>query len=80
MATVRVELYGSLALTGKGHGTDRAVILGLYAPKLEFHLSDAFGSTWQVGTSQADTVLSEKLDAWHVGRTGYGVGQRRFTE
>ena len=29
--TVRlaVELYGSLALTGKGHGTDRAVLLGL---------------------------------------------------
>jgi len=26
---VEVELYGSLALTGKGHGTDRAVILGL---------------------------------------------------
>jgi L-serine dehydratase len=28
-ARVRVDLYGSLALTGKGHGTDRAVILGL---------------------------------------------------
>jgi len=26
---VRVELYGSLALTGRGHGTDRAVQLGL---------------------------------------------------
>jgi L-serine dehydratase len=26
---VRVELYGSLALTGHGHGTDRAVLLGL---------------------------------------------------
>jgi L-serine dehydratase len=26
---VVVELYGSLALTGKGHGTDRAVLLGL---------------------------------------------------
>jgi L-serine dehydratase len=27
--SVQVELYGSLALTGKGHGTDRAVVLGL---------------------------------------------------
>ena len=27
--TVRVQLFGSLALTGKGHGTDRAVALGL---------------------------------------------------
>ena len=26
---VQVDLYGSLALTGKGHGTDRAVLLGL---------------------------------------------------
>ena len=26
---VRVDLYGSLALTGKGHATDRAVLLGL---------------------------------------------------
>jgi len=26
---VECELYGSLALTGKGHGTDRAVLLGL---------------------------------------------------
>jgi L-serine dehydratase len=29
LARVVVELYGSLALTGKGHGTDRAVMLGL---------------------------------------------------
>ena len=28
---VQVELYGSLALTGLGHGTDRAVLLRLCA-------------------------------------------------
>src|ERR1700743_3853581 len=28
-ASVRVELYGSLGATGKGHGTDRGVMLGL---------------------------------------------------
>ncbi len=28
-ASVRVDLYGSLALTGHGHGTDRAILLGL---------------------------------------------------
>src|SRR5206468_10021086 len=27
---VVVDLYGSLALTGRGHGTDRAILLGLY--------------------------------------------------
>ena len=26
---LQVDLYGSLALTGRGHGTDRAVLLGL---------------------------------------------------
>ena len=26
---IHVQLYGSLALTGKGHGTDKAVLLGL---------------------------------------------------
>src|SRR5208337_1635834 len=29
VARVRTELYGSLALTGHGHATDRAVLLGL---------------------------------------------------
>ena len=28
-ARVQADLYGSLALTGKGHATDRAVLLGL---------------------------------------------------
>src|SRR5580658_946519 len=26
---IQIELYGSLGLTGRGHGTDRAVVLGL---------------------------------------------------
>ena len=26
---IRVELFGSLALTGRGHGTDKAVLMGL---------------------------------------------------
>ena len=29
LAGISVSLHGSLAFTGKGHGTDRAVILGL---------------------------------------------------
>jgi len=29
VARVQVDLYGSLALTGKGHGTDKAIIMGL---------------------------------------------------
>ncbi|MGZ8347207.1 MAG: threonine--tRNA ligase [Allosphingosinicella sp.] len=41
-----------------------------YAPKLEFHLTDAIGRTWQVGTLQTDTVLPERLDASYVGEDG----------
>ncbi|MGH8212416.1 MAG: serine dehydratase beta chain, partial [Rhodanobacteraceae bacterium] len=29
VARVTVELYGSLAMTGRGHGTDKAVLCGL---------------------------------------------------
>ncbi len=41
-----------------------------YAPKLEFHLTDAIGRTWQVGTIQTDTVLPERLDASYVAADG----------
>ena len=41
-----------------------------YAPKLEFHLTDAIGRTWQVGTIQTDTVLPERLDASYIGEDG----------
>ncbi|MFM9977732.1 MAG: threonine--tRNA ligase [Sphingomonadaceae bacterium] len=41
-----------------------------YAPKLEFHLTDAIGRTWQVGTIQTDTVLPERLDANYIGEDG----------
>ncbi len=33
IAKIRVNLYGSLALTGKGHATDKAIILGLLDQK-----------------------------------------------
>ncbi|PCG14447.1 threonine--tRNA ligase [Sphingomonas adhaesiva] len=41
-----------------------------YAPKLEFHLTDAIGRTWQVGTIQSDRVLPERLDASYVAEDG----------
>ena len=41
-----------------------------YAPKLEFHLTDAIGRTWQVGTIQSDRVLPDRLDASYVGEDG----------
>jgi threonyl-tRNA synthetase len=41
-----------------------------YGPKLEFHLSDAIGRTWQCGTLQLDFVLPERLDAEYVAEDG----------
>ncbi len=37
-----------------------------YGPKLEFHLKDAIGRSWQCGTLQLDFVLPERLDASYV--------------
>ncbi len=41
-----------------------------YSPKLEFHLTDAIGRTWQCGTIQLDYVLPERLDASYIGEDG----------
>ncbi|MCC0025352.1 MAG: threonine--tRNA ligase [Hyphomicrobiaceae bacterium] len=41
-----------------------------YAPKLEFHLKDAIGRSWQVGTLQLDFVLPERLNATYVAEDG----------
>ncbi|WP_370297974.1 threonine--tRNA ligase [Qipengyuania mesophila] len=55
------EEYGWEELPGEG---------AFYAPKLEWHLTDAIGRTWQVGTIQGDRVLPERLDATYVGEDG----------
>ncbi|MFT6489622.1 MAG: threonyl-tRNA synthetase [Parvibaculaceae bacterium] len=38
-----------------------------YGPKLEFHLKDAIGRSWQCGTIQLDFVMPERLDASYIG-------------
>jgi threonyl-tRNA synthetase len=50
--------YGWEELPGEG---------AFYSPKLEFHLTDAIGRTWQCGTIQLDYVLPERLDASYIG-------------
>jgi len=41
-----------------------------YGPKLEFHLTDAIGRSWQCGTLQVDFVLPDRLDASYIGEDG----------
>ncbi len=42
-----------------------------YGPKLEFHLTDAIGRTWQCGTFQVDFILPERLDANYIAQDGH---------
>ena len=37
-----------------------------YGPKIEYHIKDAIGRSWQCGTLQLDFVLPERLDAEYV--------------
>ena len=60
-AGMATEEYGWGELPGEG---------AFYAPKLEWHLTDAIGRTWQVGTIQSDRVLPERLDASYIGEDG----------
>ena len=39
-----------------------------YGPKVEYHIKDALGRSWQCGTIQLDFVLPERLDAEYVTR------------
>ena len=41
-----------------------------YGPKVEYHIRDAIGRSWQCGTLQLDFVLPERLDASYVGTDG----------
>ena len=38
-----------------------------YAPKIEYHLKDAIGRTWQLGTMQIDFMMPARLGAEYVG-------------
>jgi threonyl-tRNA synthetase len=40
-----------------------------YAPKIEYHLKDSIGRSWQLGTMQLDTMMPERLGAEYVDET-----------
>lgn len=41
-----------------------------YGPKIDFHLKDSIGRTWQCGTIQLDMQLPEKFDLTYIGEDG----------
>ena len=67
----RAEAALAEALTASGIEFDYAPGEGaFYGPKLEFHLTDAIGRTWQCGTYQLDYVMPERLDATYIAEDG----------
>lgn len=41
-----------------------------YGPKLDFHVQDSLGRTWQCGTIQMDMQLPERFDVNYIGEDG----------
>lgn len=41
-----------------------------YGPKIDFHLTDCIGRTWQCGTVQLDFQMPERFDLTYVGKDG----------
>lgn len=41
-----------------------------YGPKIDFHLEDAIGRTWQCGTIQLDMQLPQRFDLNYIGKDG----------
>eukprot|EP00873_Tetraselmis_striata_P030738 jgi/Tetstr1/451002/TSEL_038038.t1 len=59
------------ALKATGRGFEIAEGEGaFYGPKLEFHLKDAIGRSWQCGTLQLDFVMPERLEANYMAEDG----------
>jgi len=54
----------------KGEGIDYVLNPGdgaFYGPKIDFHIRDVMGRTWQCGTIQVDFAMPERLDITYTG-------------
>ena len=58
-----VEAAGVPYVINEGDGA-------FYGPKLDFHIKDCLGRTWQCGTIQMDMPLPERFDVNYVGEDG----------
>lgn len=54
---------GKSYMVNKGDGA-------FYGPKLDFHLKDSIGRTWQCGTIQLDFQLPQRFDIDYIGADG----------
>lgn len=58
-----LEEYGMPYKVNPGDGA-------FYGPKIDFHLQDSIGRTWQCGTIQLDMLMPEKFDLNYTGEDG----------
>ena len=58
-----IEHMGKEYVINEGDGA-------FYGPKLDFHLADSLGRTWQCGTIQLDMQMPERFDLEYVGEDG----------
>ena len=78
-----LDTYGNAYKINEGDGA-------FYGPKIDFHIKDALGRTWQCGTVQLDMSLPERFDLFYIDkdnekrrpimihRTVYGSIERFF--
>ena len=78
-----LDVYGREYKINEGDGA-------FYGPKIDFHINDALGRTWQCGTVQLDMSLPERFDLFYIDkhnekqrpimihRTVYGSVERFF--
>jgi threonyl-tRNA synthetase len=78
-----LDTYGKAYKINEGDGA-------FYGPKIDFHIKDALGRTWQCGTVQLDMSLPERFDLFYIDkdnekrrpimihRTVYGSIERFF--
>ena len=78
IAAVQVHLYGSLSATGKGHGTDRAIVGGLLGwqpatcdPKALLNLLKLPGDTYPLGIPGATLAVGATDFTFHRGQHAF---------
>ncbi|MBC7347893.1 MAG: threonine--tRNA ligase, partial [Clostridia bacterium] len=67
------EATGALREAMEARGLEYRVNEGegaFYGPKIDFHLRDCLGRTWQCGTVQLDFLMPEKFDLVYIGEDG----------
>jgi threonyl-tRNA synthetase len=63
-------LQGALDATGQPYQTDPGDG-AFYGPKVDFHVADSIGRTWQLGTIQLDYAAPERFDLTYVGEDNH---------